>query len=215
MLNLLGFLTSYIYIILSIGLAVLFSKKEGKRRSMIIQLMLSPWWLIGMIFFEDGKTASIVPLSLLIAAYLFYRYPWFSKEGQTESEPYKIELVYYTFSLLLLTFLSFQLKIPYVATLGIFTMAYGNGLASIMDQQLPLLRYSKKRGTKSLGGSLGMFVVALLLSFVILFLAGHYSPKAIVTIALLATILEALTPRSLEKLTVPLGVFAAYYFFFL
>jgi phytol kinase len=105
---------------------------------------------------------------------------------------------------------------PYVGALGILVMGYGDGMAAIIGKTFGKTSYTIGKSTKTIEGSLTMFIIS---SVVILIILTIYNPgaryTAIPLLAISATIIEAITPKGLDNITVPLGISFLYYWFFL
>ncbi len=123
---------------------------------------------------------------------------------------HKYGLVLYavSYSLLALFFSS----TPYVIAAGILPMAYGDAAASLVGQKLGRHKYNIF-GPKSIEGSMAMFVTCLfgLLACLLFFTFLHPISNQPLTLALaslgtaaVSTICEAVTPKGLDNLTVPL-----------
>jgi len=130
-----------------------------------------------------------------------------SLAGITE-EGHHTGLVLYAVSYSLLA-LVYGVK-PYVVAAGIFPMAYGDSSAALIGERFGAHRY-KIFEPKSLEGSLGMLAGSLLSLLVgMLYFSRIYgfSFQAQVVpcllVALVATLAETSSPRSLDNLSVPL-----------
>jgi len=117
-------------------------------------------------------------------------------------------LVLYAISYTILAFF-FSAK-PYVIIAGILPMAFGDAAASLVGQKMghhPFNIFSKK----SIEGTITMFTITFVSMTLSLFLFSYLCPfstsilvLASLGVAALATALEALTPKGLDNLTVPL-----------
>jgi dolichol kinase len=117
-------------------------------------------------------------------------------------------LVLYAISYTVLAFF-FSAK-PYVIIAGILPMAFGDAAASLVGQKMgrhPFNIFSKK----SIEGTIAMFTVTLVSVMLSLLLFSYICPFSTSTmllaslgVATAATGLEALTPKGLDNLTVPL-----------
>jgi dolichol kinase len=117
-------------------------------------------------------------------------------------------LVLYAISYTILAFF-FSAK-PYVIIAGILPMAFGDAAASLVGQKMghhPFNIFSKK----SIEGTTAMFTVTLVSVMLSLLLFSYMCPFSTSTmllaslgVATAATGLEALTPKGLDNLTVPL-----------
>jgi phytol kinase len=121
---------------------------------------------------------------------------------------HNLGLVFYAISYTILAlFFSAQ---PYIIAAGILPMAYGDATASLVGE-----KYGKKQfrvfAKKSLEGSAAMFLVTFAsLAAGLLFFLQFYalslttSIVAAFAVAVTATVIEALTPKGFDNITVPL-----------
>ena len=117
-------------------------------------------------------------------------------------------LVLYAISYAILAFF-FSAK-PYVIIAGILPMAFGDAAASIVGQKMGHHQF-KIFSKKSIEGTTAMFTITFVSVTLSLLLFSYLCPFSIFTIlvaslgiAVAATALEALTPKGLDNLTVPL-----------
>jgi len=99
---------------------------------------------------------------------------------------------------------------PYLLAAGIIPLAYGDAAASLVGQKFGRHTYSIF-GKKSIEGSIAMFIVCFVgLSASFLFFSYFYPLPAVrfvlsaLGISVLAAALEAITPKGLDNLVVPL-----------
>lgn len=122
-------------------------------------------------------------------------------------EGHHFGLVFYAVSYTFLALL-FASK-PYVIAAGILPMAYGDSLASIVGERYGRRRY-RFLSNRSLEGSVAMFLASFL-SFTIglAFFSAFYSFSVLekifpaLTVAVVATLVEGLSPMGFDNLTVP------------
>jgi len=213
--NLLGIIISILFVFLIIGISTLLTRKnilkdEGSRK--FIHIGVSNWWILAMIFFDNNIYASIVPALFIVLNYLSYRKNLFTameRGGDKED----LGTVYYAISLFILSILTFKnINYAYIGALGILTMGYGDGLAAVIGKRYGRKKYKIFGSTKSLIGSLTMFVVTFIVSLIIL---SIYNPTNIIiysfVLAVFATLLELFTPKGFDNLSVPLGTSLIYY----
>ena len=123
-------------------------------------------------------------------------------------EGHHFALVYYAISYTILAL--FFSSTPYIIAAGILPMAYGDSLAALIGE-----RYGKTNyhvfANKSVEGSLVMLLVSFFsLECSLLFFAALYPLDflnvtiAALCVAFVATFAEALSPRGLDNLTVPI-----------
>jgi phytol kinase len=125
-------------------------------------------------------------------------------------------LVLYAISFTILALL-FSTK-PYVIAAGIIPMAFGDAAASLVGQKIGRHQYNLF-AKKSLEGSIAMFVVCFLSLLVSLLFFAYLYPLSVLNfvvaalgVATVATTCEALTPKGLDNLTVPLFSVAIFLF---
>jgi len=123
-------------------------------------------------------------------------------------EGHHLGLVFYAISYTTLA-LFFASK-PYVIAAGILPMAYGDSAASLVGEQYGKIRY-KLLARRSLEGSVAMFLVSFLsvtasLAFFSMFYSFSFPNMVIpaVAVASVTTLVEALSPKGSDNLTVPM-----------
>lgn len=213
--NILGIIVSFIYVFGVIFFARFLERfgKEASRKA--VHILVCNWWLLAMVFFDSPVWAAVVPACFVVLNYLSYRFQIFSsmERGAGKGD---LGTVYYAISLLILALISFgPLENPVVGGVGILIMGYGDGLAAVVGTRSPKMPYQLFGSEKTLSGSLTMLFVSFIV--MILLLAATSQPQVLIpaiTLAVLATLLEAATPLGLDNLTVPLVSAGAYYFLF-
>ncbi len=206
--NVFGILVSIFYIGIVIASAKAFEKagKEASRK--FIHIMLSNWWIIAMIFFEDAIMAAILPALFIIINYLSYKKGIISVMERDEGEENKESLgtVFYAISLFVLSLITFgPLDEPLIGLCGIFVMGYGDGFAAVIGQAVKSKEYVIKGNTKSIAGSLTMFVITLMIvaGYMTYMNASYIAIKSIL-VAIIMTIVEAVSIKGTDNITVPL-----------
>ncbi len=213
--NILGIVVSFIYVFGVIFLAKFLERfgKETSRKA--VHILVCNWWLLAMVFFDSPLWAAVVPACFVVLNYLSYRFQIFSsmERGAGKGD---LGTVYYAISLLLLALITFgPLNNPVVGGVGILIMGYGDGLAAVVGTRWPKWPYQILGSEKTLSGSLTMLGASFLVTTLLLAATGQ--PQVLIpalTLAVLATVLEAATPLGLDNLTVPLVSAGAYYFLF-
>jgi phytol kinase len=215
MLNVWGLVASYILIFLIIGLSTVLQKNkvigdEGARK--FIHIGVSNWWILAMIFFVDEHAvwyAVIAPFTFIVLNYLSYRLNIL--KAMERGGKGNLGTVYFPISLLILVILTFGVtQNPWIGAVGILVMGYGDGLAAVIGTA-----YGKHKLAfgKSIEGSLTMFIVSFIIVFGIsLFLTSIISAVFIALgVAIVATVVELLTPKGLDNLSVPLSASLIFY----
>lgn len=225
MLNWIGLATEFLFIFAVIGLAHLLWRHDLVDSTVsrkIVHIGVSHWWLMAMFFHDSAAYAAIGPVVFIAVNYYSYRTRLFAamEEDGTRAN---LGTVYFPISLLVLVILSFAGPMPvYVAGLGILTMGWGDGLASLVGRAVRSPIIDVLGGRKSVAGTVAMLAVTAIVVGVFTFY-GHPRHAGILTAALLpaiataafSTVVEFLTPRGLDNLSVPIltalfyaGVFA-------
>ncbi len=206
--NVFGIIVSIIFIGIILISAKLFEKagKEASRK--FIHIMLSNWWIIAMVFFDNVFYAALLPAIFIVINYASYKMDIIKVMERDEGEENKESLgtVYYAISLCILTIITFgPLKNPLVGLCGIAVMGYGDGLAAVIGQAIKSPEYRIGDSRKTLVGSATMFLVTLII------MAGFFTYNEAVNagiksilIAILMTIVEAVSIKGTDNITVPL-----------
>ena len=206
--NVFGFVVSILYVGIIIVSAKVFEKagKEASRK--YIHIMLSNWWIIAMVFFDNVFWAAAAPAIFVVVNYLSYKKGIIKVMERDESDNNKESLgtVYYALSLLILVLITFGLlNNPALGLCGILVMGYGDGLAAVIGQAVKSKEFVIAGNKKSLAGSLAMFCVTLIIfvGFLVYSNAEYIAIKSIL-VAILMTIVEAVSIKGTDNLTVPL-----------
>lgn len=207
-------LSSYAFIGLMIGISTILSNKkiigdEGSRK--LIHIGVSNWYFFALIFMRNPNDiwfTIIPPVSFIILNYLSYKTNLI--KSMERNGKGNLGTVYYPISLFVLVLSTFLIvENPYIGLLGVMIMGYGDGLAAVIGK-----KYGKKDigNDKSLIGVVTMFTVSLIVSSLIIgFREGIGFIWIAVVIALAASLIEYLTPKGLDNLSVPMGTSLIYY----
>ena len=201
----LALLIAYGSVFLVMGVATVLDKinllnDEGSRK--FIHIGVSNWWILAMFLFDSTTyyLAIIPPLTFIGLNYLSYRLNLVKAMERDERSPSDLGTVYYAMSLSLITLIAFYYDLTYIGALAILAMGYGDGLSAVIGKAV---KSKKLYQNKSLAGTTTMFVVTLIIGLI---LFPAFWPLMIL-IALLAAVVELLTPRGLDNLSVPLLIF--------
>lgn len=213
--NIFGIIVSLIFIGIIFVSAKLFEKagKEASRK--FIHIMLSNWWIIAMVFFDNVFAAALLPAFFIVINYASYKMDIIKVMERNEGEENKDSLgtVYYAVTLFILAIITFgPIDNPLIGLCGIAVMGYGDGLAAVIGQSVKSPEYKVGKNKKTLAGSLAMFCVTLMImaGFLTYNNAEFVAIKSIL-VAVLMTIIEAVSIKGTDNLTVPLltSLFAA------
>ena len=221
--NVWGLIVSYLFVFAMIGLSTVLQKQrilndEGARK--FIHIGVSNWYLIAMLFFDDVWFAIIPPITFIILNYISYKQNLF--KAMERNGRGNLGTVYFPISLLIVTYISFNNTLgfqdpkamQYFGALAILILGYGDGFAAVFGKAL-----GKKKlyQDKSWIGSMAMFGFSFVVALTLLIIFSGASQVFFIAlfIAVIATLIELFSPRGLDNLTVPLGVFILYYLIFL
>lgn len=164
-------------------------------------------------FFTSNIYPTLVAAPFIIVTFLASPYSPFKLNDKIKGladiteKGHHLGLVFYAISYTVLAFL-FASK-PYIISAGIMPMAYGDAFASIVGE-----RYGKRKyellTNKSLEGSVAMFFfsfssLAISLTFFSTLYPFSLFDKilTVAVVALVATVVEGLSPMGFDNLTVP------------
>lgn len=211
--NVLGLILSFVLIFIIIGIATVFQKNgvlgdEGARK--FIHIGVSNWWILAMLFFDNIIWASIAPVVFILLNYVSFKMNLI--KAMERSGKGTLGTVYFPISLLILVIVTFLIEQPFIGAIGILILGYGDGLAAVIGK-----KYGKHKLMfgKSVEGTITMFVTSLIVSFSLLVI---FTPRYVwlaVLIALFATVVEVVTPKGLDNLSVPLLTSAFSYLIFM
>ncbi len=212
--NVVGIFVSFAYIAILMVVAKYFEKFEKEASRKFIHILLANWWLIVMAFFDDIKYAIIPPIAFVIINFISYKSNLIKVMEREETEQEGLGTVYFVISLIPLVILSFGLtQNPLIGLTGFFVMTYGDGFAALVGQTIPSKEYRIFGATKTIAGSLTMFLTACIITISVLVYANTamWFVKA-VGISVVATILEAISAKGTDNLTVPIVTSLLTYF---
>lgn len=202
--NIIGLIVASIYILVIFLTSKLFEKKGKEVTRKYIHIMLSNIWFISMAFFDNYIIAAILPMLFVIINSLSYKFNLI-KIMEREDKKEGIGTVYYAISLTVLSLVTFYINKPILALPGILIMGYGDGLAAVIGQKVKSKSFNILGSTKSIAGSATMLIVSLVISILIFsFIGIEYLILKAFLIAIIATILEAVSVKGLDNITVPL-----------
>ena len=193
----------------------------------VVHIGVAHWWILAMIFFDRWEFAIVGPAAFILinlASYLFRLFPAMEHEKRSRN----LGTVYFPVALLACVLLTWAGPIPiWVGGLAILVLGWGDGLASVVGEGRRSGSLTVLGNRKSIAGTATMFVAStvVITAFVLLFLApgplAHTASASvtwlaagdpvvwtivvrILATALVATLVELVTPFGLDNLSVPL-----------
>lgn len=208
MLEVLGLIVSFVYLILLITISsVGFKKKKltfGESRK-FVHIGAANWWLIAWLFFDNHLVAAIVPAVFLVFNVLNYKYN-FVPGLEDKKRSNGLGTVWYSLAVLLLTIFFFQhnKNYVYIGAIATLILGYGDGLAGLIGEYFGRTRIEVKG--KSVEGTLVMFVMSFLVSVIVfpVVISTDHVLYYSFFVALLATTTELFAPKKTDNLLVPI-----------
>lgn len=202
-------LVSYAFLFGMVGLSELIRKlwklpAEFTRK--VIHIGVGFWGLLALATLRTTWMAVIPPLSFVFINLVSFR--WTLLRSMEIEDRSNLGTVWYPLSLSLLLW-RFWLSRPEVVLVGLLAMALGDGMAAIVGRRWGQRAYAVWGVRRSLEGSVALALFAGLGTALALCLATGLGVQVILLrsliMALVAALLEGLSPRGLDNLTVPLG----------
>lgn len=206
---------AYVAVIFFVAEKVLKTKPEVSRK--FLHIMVGNM-IFAMPFFSD-PWVMVWFLTLPITVVLFFltEYSPIKIDNSVTESGHALGLFFYAgiWTVLIAVFSNYL----WIVALAIVPMVYGDGFAALIGQKFGRIKYKVFGGTKSLEGSLTMFVVTTVMSvfvWMVFTTIGYPMPNfnllAILGISAIATICEALSYGGIDNLTVPALTAILYYF---
>ena len=180
-----------------------FPKKEELSRK-IIHIGTGPIILLAWLFDIPKNIAFLTALLITIALSVNYQYRLLPGIEDIDRKSFGTVAYGISITLLLLIFW------PHYASLisiGVLSMAFGDGLAGLIGQSINSPKWSVLGQSKSIAGTLTMLTVVAITTCTISSINNlNIQPLEIILISLIATFLEQISPWGIDNITVPIGV---------
>lgn len=198
--DIIGLILVYAYVILLLGISQKLIKEHPNFSRKFLHIMVGNILFILPLFQSRWVMALLVAAPFILLTFLISPYSPLKIKDRISSSGHGLGLVYYAISWTVLAIIFFDQ--PWIIAVGIAAMSYGDGMASLVGVKYGKIKYNLSGDTKSLEGSLTMFIVLLCVLWVVLaYYAVPFNPLVIVAVAMVATILEGLTPKGLDNIT--------------
>lgn len=210
--DVIGVLSVYAYVIILLLITEKVIKDNQLLSRKILHIGVGNIIFILPIFDTRWVMAFIAAAPFILLTFLLSPYSPIKITTSTSSKGHRLGLVYYAISWTVLAFLFFE-QLEIIA-IGIVAMSYGDGFASLIGIKYGKRKYNILGDEKSIEGSIAMFIFSILIFIVALI---YYStiPSNLLfilpTVALSATIAEAVTSKGLDNLSVSLTAAFFYY----
>lgn len=208
--DLVGLLLVYVYVALLILISEKLLKSYPNLSRKFLHIMVGNILFILPLFTSREVITFLAAAPFILLTFLISPYSPLKIKNRVSSAGHGFGLVYYAISWTVLAF--FFYNQPWIIAVGIAAMSYGDGMASLVGEKIGKHKYNITGDTKSLEGSLTMFLV-LIVTLGVVLSYYHVLPSnylIIVAIALVATIFEGITPKGLDNLTACFSAVATY-----
>ncbi len=194
----------YVAIILALG--------EGLRRGLHLSVEFTRKFVhigVGMIafllvlLFHNWQWAILPPLAFIVINSISYRRQIFA--GMETGERGHLGTIYFPISFAILIPLLWSFPALLVASL--MPMTWGDAFAAIVGKRWGVRRFTVLGQTRSVEGSLAMFGFSLIATWIALIVFAQPLGASLwlaVLVAVIVTIVEAVSPFGIDNLTVPL-----------
>jgi phytol kinase len=207
-------IASYAYVFGIIALGELI-RRVGKRPPEFTRKFIHigvGMWVIGTVFlFETWYLALIPPLSFVLINTISYLRGTF--KAMETGERGNLGTVYFPISFAVLIYYFWSQPVLMVASL--MPMTWGDAMASVIGERYGHYRYTVGGETRSLEGSLAMLFWSWITTSLALFAMPYLVGKPLINwllalvygaaVAVVCTLVEALSPWGIDNLTVPLA----------
>lgn len=195
-----GLLLVYGYVILILVISEKVLKKYPTFSRKFLHIMVGNILFILPIFSSRWIMAFLAAGPFIILTYLMSPHTPLKISDRISASGHGLGLVYYSISWFVLALLFFDQ--PWIIGVGIAAMSYGDGMASLIGQKYGKIKYNLFGDTKSLEGSVTMFLVLIVaLSVVLLYYGQPINLVVIGAVALVATLFEGMTPKGFDNIT--------------
>jgi len=205
--------------IASLLLALKLVSPEISRK--IIHIGVSNWWIFAMYTMKHTGIALIGPVSFILINYLSYKRHLFP--AMEDDAPHdNLGTIYFPISLLILVLLCYSGPLSLSAgAAGILVMGYGDGGAALAGKHFgrKKISFGSFHTGKTILGSATMLILSFAVIVIVSTLLTPASPADLtgailawsLIVAAAASMVELLTPRGLDNITVPLATALLYW----
>ena len=180
-----------------------FPKKEELSRK-IIHIGTGPVILLAWLFDIPKNIAFLSALLITIALGVNYQFRLLPAIEDIDRKSFGTIAYGISITLLLLLFWP---QYASSISIGVLSMAFGDGLAGLIGKSIKSPKWLILGQTKSIAGTLTMGTVVAIVILIISSINNlSIQPLEIIVISLIATFLEQISPWGIDNLTVPIGV---------
>jgi len=222
--DILGIIVVYGYVafLLVLSEKALATKPEISRK--VLHIMVGNIAFLLPVFATRWVMAFVAAAPFIVLTFLMSPYtPIKSIRGRTSAAGHSMGLVYYSITWTILAYLFFDNMV--VIAIGIFSMSYGDGFASLIGVKYGKEKYNIVGDEKSFVGTFAMFLFTFIMMIVaivyyqyvqgISFLFTPINIGFLLLFSAVGAIVEGFTPKGLDNLTVPFVITILYWYVFI
>jgi phytol kinase len=207
--DIIGLVLVYGYVILLLLISEKILKKYPGFSRKFLHIMVGNVIFILPLFQTRWVMALLAAAPFILLTFLMSPYSPLKIKDRISTSGHGLGLVYYAISWTILALIFFDQ--PWIIAVGIAAMSYGDGMASLIGMKYGKTEYNVLGDTKTIEGSLTMFLV-LIITLVIA-LSYYGKPTNFLTVglvALVASIFEGITPKGLDNITASFSAVITY-----
>ena len=202
------FVYAYVAILLFLSEKVLRSYPLVSRK--FLHIMVGNIFFILPLFEHAWVMAFVAAAPFIVLTFLVSPYSPLKIVSETSAAGHGMGLVYYSISWTVLAYTFFSR--PEIISIGIVAMSYGDGFASLIGTRFGKRKYNIFGDWKSVEGSITMFFIVMVVSAIALaYYAVPINIYAVVAAAFVATVVEGITPKGLDNITVSFSAALIYF----
>jgi len=195
-----GLVLVYGYVLLLLLISEKVLKKHPGFSRKFLHIMVGNVIFILPLFQSRWVMALLAAAPFILLTFLMSPYSPLKIKDQISTSGHGLGLVYYAISWTILALIFFDQ--PWIIAVGIAAMSYGDGMASLIGMRYGKTKYNVFGDTKTIEGSLTMFLVLIVTLGIVLTYYGLPTNLLVIgSVALIATIFEGITPKGLDNLT--------------
>lgn len=204
-----GLFLSFAYVLAVLLLADLahrFGRVPVQATRKAVHIAVGMWVFPTLLLFRHWTWALVPPLAFCLLNALSLRFRFF---GAIEVQERTVGTVLFPLSFALLLGLFWRIGRPEIAAAGLMAMTWGDAMAAVVGQSLGRRGYTLWRQRRTWLGSLAFLSwTALAVTLTLRFLGRYSSSRALlygIVAGLSGAVVEAVSPRGTDNLTVPLA----------
>ncbi len=207
--DILGLVLVYGYVVLLIVISEKLINKYPNFSRKFLHIMVGNILFILPLFQSRWVITFLAAAPFIVLTFLISPYSPLKIKDKISSSGHGLGLVYYAISWTVMALIFFEQL--WIIAVGIAAMSYGDGMASLVGMKYGKIRYNICGDNKTLEGSITMFIVLIVtLTVVLAYYAMPIQPLVIVSVALVATVMEGITPKGLDNITSCFSAVATY-----